>query len=130
MRKIVATIGTQNYKMEIKTDTNTLISDEPIDKGGQDLGFSPSQLLAGSLASCTAATIQMYAQRKEWLVESICVTVHYDLNTEDGNSYFEKEIQICGTLSEEQLKRLHIVADKCPIHKAITNPIHITSKIK
>ena len=129
MKKITVSLGKQNYKMLVSSETNTLIADEPLDKGGQDLGFSPSQLLASSLASCTAATIQMYASRKEWEIDHITVAVQYDLNREDGTSYFEKEIEISGNITPEQKKRLLMIANKCPIHKVLTNEVSITSTI-
>ncbi len=129
MKKITVNLGRQNYKMQVSSETNTLIADEPLDKGGQDLGFSPSELLASSLASCTAATIQMYASRKEWDITNIMVTVLYELNREDGTSYFEKEIEIAGLLTPEQKNRLLMVANKCPIHKVLTNEVSITSTI-
>lgn len=67
MAKITSSIKQELYKVEIKSPTgNVVIADEPVDKGGKDLGFSPKELLASALATCTSATVKMYADRKEW----------------------------------------------------------------
>ncbi len=54
MANISAHIGRQLYKTTITTATNQLIADEPVSAGGQDLGFSPEELLAASLAHVPA----------------------------------------------------------------------------
>ena len=58
---------------------HTLVVDEPADRGGTDTGPRPTQLLAASLAGCTAITIEMYAERKGWDVGAIEVDVDVDL---------------------------------------------------
>ena len=45
------------------------------DRGGTDTGPRPTQLLAASLAGCTAITVEMYADRKGWDVGAIEVDV-------------------------------------------------------
>ena len=64
MSKITAHTGNELYKTEIRSETNFIVSDEPESSGGKDLGFSPKELLAASLASCTGITLRMYANRK------------------------------------------------------------------
>src|SRR3712207_5225763 len=54
------------YEHEIRVREHRLTADEPEDIGGKDVGPSPEELLAASLASCTAITMQMYADRKGW----------------------------------------------------------------
>ena len=53
-------------------------ADEPKDEGGEDAGPSPQELLAASLASCTAITMEMYAQRKGWDIGDVTVDVDYE----------------------------------------------------
>jgi len=64
MAKISSIIKKEKYKIEITSPTgNLVIADEPIEMGGKDLGFSPKELMASSLAACTSATLRMYADR-------------------------------------------------------------------
>ncbi|MEV9488582.1 OsmC family protein, partial [Klebsiella pneumoniae] len=54
-----------------------LIADEPVEQGGDDEGPSPQELLAASLATCTAVTVEMYAKRKGWDIGPLEVVCDY-----------------------------------------------------
>ncbi|WP_143885329.1 OsmC family protein [Chryseobacterium binzhouense] len=126
---VKASLGTTKYYTEVVAGDNHLITDEPLDKGGQNKGFNPFEILATSLASCTAATLRMYIDRKEWEVEKIDVEVELENFPLTKLAVFKRNISFDGKhLSEEQLKRLHAIADACPIHKILTNEIEIQTK--
>jgi putative redox protein len=118
-----ATIGTDTYKTELKARTHTVIGDEPFDVGGKDLGPRPGDFLRMSLASCTAITLRMYANRKNMDVQQIQVTVSNGPTTD--KTILQTDIQITGNISEEERERLILIAKKCPVHKMLTNPIQI-----
>jgi putative redox protein len=126
---VKASLGKTKYYTEVIAGENTIITDEPIDKGGQNKGFNPFEILATSLASCTAATLRMYIDRKEWDVENINVQVDLENFPLTKRAVFTRDITFEGAdLDEEQLKRLHTIADACPIHKILTNEIEILTK--
>lgn len=126
---VKASLGKEKYYTEVVAGENTLITDEPVDKGGQNKGFNPFEILATSLASCTAATLRMYIERKEWDVEKINVEVELENFPLTKRAVFKRDITFEGTdLNEEQLKRLHTIADACPVHKILTNEIEILTK--
>ncbi|MCF2221299.1 MAG: OsmC family protein [Chlorobi bacterium] len=126
---VKASLGTEKYYTEVIAGENTLITDEPVDKGGGNKGFNPFEILATSLASCTAATLRMYIDRKEWSVEKINVEVELENFPLTKRAIFKRDISFEGTnLDDEQLKRLHAIADACPIHKILTNDIEILTK--
>jgi putative redox protein len=129
MNKITANIGTELYKTEIESETNLIISDEPKSSGGQDLGFAPNELLASSLAACTAITLRMYANRKGWELTDVKVEVSFEPDSVQSKFKIVRDIQLLGNLDEHQQARLLIIADKCPIHKILTNPIEITTAL-
>lgn len=131
MANIKAHIGTQLYKTEIRTATNVLIGDEPVSAGGEDLGFSPEELLAASLGACTSATLRMYADRKGWHeLTDIKVEVDFKRDVKANISYFTRTIELVGNLNEEQRSRLLAIANKCPMHLTLMNPIEITTGLK
>lgn len=129
MGKIKALIGTELYKTEIKSETNFIISDEPESSGGKDLGFAPKELLASSLAACTCITLRMYANRKGWDLTDVKVEVTFETDSVDNKFKIMRNIQLFGNLENDQKNRLLNIADKCPIHKILTNPIEITTEL-
>lgn len=126
---VKASLGKEKYYTEVVAGENTLITDEPVDKGGGNKGFNPFEILATSLASCTAATLRMYIDRKEWNIDIINVEVELDNFPLTKRAIFKRDITFEGMVpDEEQLKRLRAIADACPIHKILTNDIEILTK--
>ncbi|MCU0404363.1 MAG: OsmC family protein [Chitinophagaceae bacterium] len=119
-------IKMDNYKMEVMSGGgNALIADEPLEVGGQNLGFSPDELLCAALGACTSATLRMYADRKGWPVERVDVKVSFERETSFSETKMFRSIHIEGNLSEEQRTRLFEIAEKCPVHKTFSRPISI-----
>lgn len=126
---VKASLGKTKYYTEVVAGENKIITDEPLDKGGQNKGFNPFEILATSLASCTAATLRMYIDRKEWNVEKIDVEVELENFPLTKTAVFRRQIYFEGAdISAEQSKRLHTIADACPIHKLLNNEIEIHTK--
>ncbi|HEX2900867.1 MAG TPA: OsmC family protein, partial [Bacteroidia bacterium] len=116
------------YKIEIKSITgNVVVADEPLDKGGKDLGFSPKELLAAALSACTSATLRMYIERKGWDVPEI--NVETELIEVNQQTALSRKIQFTGNLDEAQKTRLLQVANACPVHKILSNPIEFHTEI-
>jgi putative redox protein len=122
-----AKIGKDSYKTELSARTHTLIADEPLDVGGKDLGPRPGDFVRMALASCTAITLRMYADRKGWDVQEINVQVSN--GAFDGKTSYTTEIEIIGNIDDDQRKRLLQIAKRCPVHKALTNPIEIETNL-
>ena len=127
MAMVSATIGKELYKTELIASGHLLLSDEPADVGGKNTGPPPGQFLQLSLASCTAITVRMYANRKQWPLEKVRVEV--DSERQPNKTLFIRHIYLEGNLTEEQRKRLLQIANACPVHKTLTNPIEIDTKL-
>lgn len=123
----VATIGEEVYKTELVARNHTLIADEPIDVGGKNVGPRPGDFLRMSLASCTAITLRMYANRKNFDVKQIQVSV--SSKEVEGGTEFDTVVEILGNLDEAQHQRLLQIAKLCPVHKVLTNPITINTQL-
>jgi putative redox protein len=109
----------QGYEHEIQIREHSLVVDEPPEKGGTDLGPTPTELLAASLASCTAITIEMYAARKEWGLGTVEVAVDFTEATADTPPRFTVMITLGAELSEESQEKILTIAGKCPVHRAL-----------
>jgi putative redox protein len=104
---------------------HTLVVDEPAERGGTDTGPRSTQLLAASLAGCTAITVEMYADRKGWDVGSIEVDVDV---VYDGPvpSVYAVALKLPRELGDDQRQRLLTIAAKCPVHKVLVGEAAVT----
>lgn len=131
MIKTTAHITQDTYKTELKSSSgNTLISDEPIDKGGKDLGFSPKELLTAALAACTTITLRMYADHKQWDLKEVNIEVELRRDENDNTkTIITRKMEFIGNLDEEQRTRLIQIANSCPVHKILANPIELITAV-
>lgn len=107
------------YAHEVEIEGgHSIVVDEPLDAGGTDAGPSPTRLLAASLASCIAITMEMYAGRKGWDLGDVAVDVDVESEGHVPTS-FKASLRLPPGLSDEQRERLLVVAGKCPVHKAL-----------
>jgi putative redox protein len=131
MAKISSSIKKENYKIEIQSPSgNVVIADEPIDMGGKDLGFSPKELLASALAACTSATVKMYADRKEWDLQEVKINIELDFIPTENKTIINRKLAFVGNLAETQKNRLLAIANACPVHKMLSNPIEINTLLE
>jgi putative redox protein len=124
---VTAIVGTDKYKTELIATGHHLIADEPEDVGGTNQGPAPGQFLQLSLASCTAITLRMYADRKGWLLKKVKVEV--DTEKESDKTLMRRHVYLDGELSVEQRQRLLQIANACPVHKTLTHPIEIETRL-
>jgi len=128
--EVKAHIKRQHYHVDIEAGKNTLVADEPIDHGGGEEGFNPYQLLLASLGACTSATLRMYADRKGMNLDEVKVNLTLECDDENNVTRIGRVIQLIGNLTDEEKARLHVIADKCPVHKVLSNPIAINTQIQ
>lgn len=130
MASVTSTIKKELYRIEIESPSgNVVISDEPLEMGGKDLGFSPKELLASSLAACTSATLRMYADQKGWDLREVKLQIDLERDEEANKTVIHRKMQLFGNLDEKQRERLFKVANACPVHKILTNPIEINTEV-
>jgi putative redox protein len=131
---LVKTKGQDGYKQDVKAGEHSWVVDIPKDKGGQETGPDPHELLLSSLGACTAITLQMYAKKKGWELTNVSVDLKdEEVEGENGGGKTTKitrDIQVEGNLTAEQVESLKTIADKCPIHKLLSGPKQIATNIK
>ena len=118
------------FTHDVKVREHALTADEPEDAGGDDLGPSPQELLAASLASCTAITIEMYAKRKGWNIDGLQVDVDYTPAERGCVTRFELVMKMPAHLSEEQVERLQVIAAKCPVHRTLEGEVAFDERVE
>jgi putative redox protein len=110
-------------KHEVEMGSHTLVADEPEDEGGEDAGPTPQELLAASLASCTAITMEMYATRKGWDIGDVSVEVEYEPAQRGSPTKFNMTVNLPKELPEDQRERLMQIGAKCPVHRVLEGEV-------
>lgn len=130
MAIITSSIKKDQYKTEIHSASGyLLIADEPESVGGKNAGFSPTELLASSLAACTSATLRMYADRKGWNLEEVKLEVSLEVNREKNRTEIHRKIELIGNLDLAQRHRMLAIANACPVHKLLSGTIEILTEL-
>jgi len=117
--KAIARRSTRTFSHRIDIRSHQLTADEPVERGGEDEGPTPQELLAASLASCTAITMEMYAKHKGWDIGPIEVECEYSPAERGCPTYFNLVLRLPSGCSEEQVEKLRVIAAKCPIHRTL-----------
>jgi len=120
--------GTLRHEVDIRKHRVT--ADEPEDRGGNDSGPSPQELLAASLASCTAITIEMYANRKGWEIGDVVVDVDYEPAQRGSPTKFDMTVRLPKELPEDQRQRLLQIAARCPVHRTLEGEVMFDEKVE
>lgn len=119
--------GQHGYAQTIATSAHQIASDEPVKRGGTNTGPSPFELLLASLGACTAITMRMYSERKQWNLGSIQVKLRLLRNEDDQR--IERAITLSGALNADQRARLVEIADKTPVTRALAPGITIQTTL-
>jgi putative redox protein len=116
------------YRAELRVGGHLLLTDEPAESGGADVGPAPTELLLTALGACTSITLRMYAERKQWPLRGIHVDLDY-AERGPGKTVIARKIRLEGELDEAQRERLLQVANSCPVHKILTGSIEIPTEL-
>jgi len=132
---VTTTINRGRFSTTVQARTHDWLLDEPTSVGGTDTGPTPYEALLGSLGGCMAITLRMYADRKGWPLEEVRIRLRQSRahepdcevceTSEVGPHRLEREIDLEGELTDEQRKRLLIIADRCPIKQALQRGITV-----
>jgi len=138
-REVVVHGSAKGFAQEIVVGGHRLVADEPAEVGGTDTGPGPYDLLLAALGSCTSMTVALYARRKQWPLEAVRVRLRHskihaadcaDCETKVGMlDRIERDVELVGSLDEEQRARLLEIADKCPVHQTLTSEIVIRTRL-
>jgi putative redox protein len=121
---------TGTYKHVVSVRQHKLNADEPTESGGEDTAPSPQELLAASLASCTAITMEMYAQRKGWDIGGVEVEAEYTPAERGCPTKFSLTLRLPSDLSDEQVERLRVIAAKCPVHRTLDGEVMFDERVQ
>ena len=138
-RSVRVSSGPSRYLQIISVGPHVLQADEPNDFGGNDAGPNPYELLLAALGACTSMTVRMYAERKQWPLKEVQVSLSYarihaedcaECDTKIGMvDRIEVEVSFTGDLSEDQQRKLFEIANECPVHRTLISRVHIDARL-
>jgi putative redox protein len=128
MKAVARRTGTYRHTVDVRN--HHLSVDEPLDVGGDDSAPSPQELLAASLAACTAITVEMYAQRKGWDLGYIEVECDYTPAERGCPTKFELVLRLPEDASDEKVERLQVIAAKCPVHRTLDGEVMFHERVE
>jgi putative redox protein len=120
----------ENLRHDVRMRSHTITADEPRDHGGDDAGPSPQELLAASLASCSAITMEMYARRKGWDVTGMRVDCEYTPAERGHPTQFKLVMRMPAHLSEEQVDKLTAISARCPVHRTLEGEVAFDERVE
>lgn len=120
--------GAGRFQVRITTASGDFLADEPASVGGLGSGPTPYDLLGAGLGACTAMTCRLYAERKGWPLERVVVEVGHVAKTAAAPDRFTRKIGFGSGLDDEQQARLLEIADRCPVHRTLTESAAISTE--
>jgi putative redox protein len=126
MARAKAKIERAHYATTINAGGHLIVADEPPSNGGKGTGADPYELLLASLGACTAITLRMYVDRKQWDVGSIGVDLHFTRDAQK-NERVERTLHVSGNLGDEQLARIADIAERTPVTLTLKRSLSITT---
>jgi putative redox protein len=114
MARANAVIEHAHYATTIDAGGHRIVADEPPANGGADVGPAPYDLLLAALCACTAITLKMYADRKQWPLTRATVELHFTRDAEK-NERIDRTLHLEGGLSGEQRARMADIAERTPV---------------
>lgn len=105
-------------ELEAGGKVRTVAFDLPGDLSDGEAGPTSTQAVSAALASCTAVTLRVYAERKGWSLDGleVEVTTAYE---GPNPSLFTVKLNWPDHLEPEQVERLERIAGRCPVHRLL-----------
>lgn len=114
------------YRQEVSVGGFAILSDEPTIAGGQGVGPAPYDYILAGLGSCTSITLQMYADRKGWVLDGLRIELTLSKD-EQGDTFIERVVSCKNALTAEQWKKLLNIAGKTPVTRTILSGAKIST---
>jgi putative redox protein len=126
MAHATAHIGTTRYAVRIEASGHLIEADEPQGNGGTNTGPAPYDLLLASLGACTAITLRMYAERKQWEVRAIDVELQFMRNGDEER--IRRKVRIDAALDETQRARFADIVERTPVTLTLKRGLAIATE--
>lgn len=106
---------------EVEVRGHQLTVDQPVDAGGADLGPTPTELFAASMAACVGFSAERFLRRHGLAADGLRVHCQAAMSSELPARVAAITLRLAGlpALSERQRTALLAVVDHCTVHNSI-----------
>lgn len=110
-------------RFDISGRGHTVVTDQPVEDGGEDAGMSPVELFVGSLASCVAYFVGRYCARHHIPCDGFSIETDWSYAEQPHRvGTVGMRIHLPAAVTAEQRERLLKVAHGCTVHQSIVVP--------
>lgn len=110
-------------KFAVASGTHEVITDQPLDDGGEDAGMSPVELFVGSLAGCVGYFVAKYCARHAIAAEGLRVEAEWTMAEQPHRiGRVALRVALPAALTPAQHERLLQVARGCTVHRTLEVP--------
>ena len=128
MKAVVRSVG-RGESVELHIAGITQVPDRQVNAPARDEP-TPEELLAASLASCTATAMELYARRKGWTVDTIEVDVDYSPSQRGSPTRCTIVVRLPENLPVEQRERLMQVGATSGIHRTLEGEVVFDERLE
>lgn len=117
--------GDLRVKLTHGPSGSVLETDAPIDNQGKGSRFSPTDLVCAALGSCMVTIMGIVAKRDGINLAGLTFKAEKHMSTDMPRriSKIVVEINMPGSLTDEQKKKLEKAAHTCPVHHSLHSDI-------
>jgi putative redox protein len=137
-RSVVVSGPARGFRTDVEVGGHHLVVDEPAAVGGADEGPTPYEMLLAGLGACTAMTLRIYADKRNWPLERAHISLRHrkvhaqdcvDCDTKPARmDVVDRIITLEGALTEEQRAKLLEIAERCPVHQTLQGKMQVNTR--
>jgi len=114
-----------NARFQIQARQHVILSDQPLDNGGDDAGMTPPELFLASLGSCAAYYAAQFLKSRKLPLEGLEVNVQAEKLREPARlGNFVIQVKTPASLTDDQTVAMDRSVHRCLIHQTM---LHVPS---
>jgi putative redox protein len=118
MKLAVAYHGGTRY--DITSGKHRIVTDQPVDDGGQDAGMSPVELFVGSVTSCVGYFVGQFCARHDISREGLTVEAEWTMAEGPHRvGAIALAIHLPHRMTPDHKERLLKIAHACTVHQSL-----------
>ena len=110
-------------EFDIHVREREVTSDMSVEDGGRGAGYTPAELLAGSLGACIAMMVQGYCDRHGYNDGDVGVNLTFELaDSPIRVGAIVVDVELPSGVPEDRLEVVRRIAERCSIHETLNHP--------